>query len=797
MHRSLLTGIALLGASCSLFAHDTIWQPLAIRSHDEYLAGLPGGEGEQHPKSITRCPAAPERVALAIDVAGTWSSTNAGRSWFKNLDQGLYVQYLQSMAVDPRDPDVLLCVAAPPSGQEPNFGHGAGLYRSTDGGGSWTHVLAVSVPYITRDYLRITRTMLVARPPEPGAPHASVWFACLDGTGIFRSADAGLTWSLWHPAAPKAFYAAALRIEPFTSNELLYVGSTEGLHLYHTTTAGVTRTSLFVPTTYNPPPDGGGNDYEGGITAVHIDDTGQRLWVARRFDKAYRSLHLAPSTTADWEELPLAKADGSAWMIPGTLSNNWPATGFAKLLFVHPTDARTAFLITAQDCFYYEELTGTNRWRQVPASACTNSITISPYRKALRADHTGMAFDHHNPTDIVAYSVATPWRSDSAGRAWQQSNNGFTGYAWTYGRSAARFHPYDSNTVMLLCNDIGPVISTTACAWFWCATNGGTPPGLWRSAMAGDFGWHWPAVPDITAQMGDYLSFRTVVSRDGGVSWHTPGGPPSLASYRYSYAVRHVDANTIVTPILFSTNNGLAFSRMIYTAYPGRVPPPALPVIPDYAVLDAATNRLHPLLFAADCSHGFQYVLRGEWRTNAYYWSLVYSNNVLRFAGLDGTAVFAADPHRPACFYAAISNATHILRCDTDAALTHLPHISQLELYDFTPYLPRQHGMAACNAIDEIEPDPLDADVVYIGTFAAGLPCVFHVRLMPGGALVVTDITGNLPRAGGRALRADPHRGHLYTGTHAGTFRCEHPVPEPVVSVPLCFLLMRVLHALQ
>jgi hypothetical protein len=547
---------------------------------------------------------------------------------------------------------------------------------------------------------------------------------------------------------------------------------------------------VHVPKTYEPPPDGA-NDYEGGITAVHIDEDHQRLWVARRFDKAYRARHLNPTNDVDWEELPLFKADGSAWLIAGTLSNNWPATGYAKLLFAHPADAGCVHLITAYDDFYLEQESGTSRWRQIPSSACTNNVTIAPYRKAVRADHTGIAFDPRNSTDVVAYSAATPWRSDSGGHAWQQSNAGFTGYAWTYGRAAARFHPDDSNTLMLLVNDIGPVISTTACAWFWCATNGGTPAGLWRGAMAGDFGRQWPAFPQLTAQMGDYLSFRTVVSHDGGTSWQTPAGSPLLASYRYSYAVRHVDAATIVTPVLSSTNNGVAFNRTSYAAYPGRIPPPALPTTPDYAVLDAATNRTHPLLFAADCSYGFRYVLRGEWLSNGYYWSLVYSNASLAFYGLDGSAVFAADPHRPSCFYAAVSNGTHILHYDTALALTNVPHASTLALYDFSPYMPCAQGMAMRNAIDEIEPDPFDPGVVYIGTYAAGLPCVFHVRLMPDHTLSVADITGNLPRMGARALRADPHRGHLYIGTHAGTFCSDAPVPEPPASASLLLFLAR------
>lgn len=63
------------------------WTAVPIKCYTEYTNGFPGGEGEQHPKGIAGSPAAPDHVYLSIDIAGTWRSTNAGRSWIKNLDE--------------------------------------------------------------------------------------------------------------------------------------------------------------------------------------------------------------------------------------------------------------------------------------------------------------------------------------------------------------------------------------------------------------------------------------------------------------------------------------------------------------------------------------------------------------------------------------------------------------------------------------------------------------------------------------------------------------------------------------
>ena len=146
---------ACLACLASHATTNYVWAPLPIRTHAEFVAGLPGGEGEQHPKSIARCAAQPERVYLGIDVAGTWCSTNAGRSWVKNLDHGLLASYVQSIAVDPLNPDIVFALAAAPDGATAEHGGFSGLYRSLNGGSSWQRVSDVPVLYKHLNYLRI------------------------------------------------------------------------------------------------------------------------------------------------------------------------------------------------------------------------------------------------------------------------------------------------------------------------------------------------------------------------------------------------------------------------------------------------------------------------------------------------------------------------------------------------------------------------------------------------------------------------------------------------------------------
>ncbi|RQW04794.1 hypothetical protein EH222_10645, partial [candidate division KSB1 bacterium] len=86
------------------------WRPLPIRSQQEFDGGLAGGEGEQHPHSIARCLHHPAIIYLSHDVGGAWKSADAGDSWQKCLDVGLYLPFGQSIQVDPNDPDIVFII---------------------------------------------------------------------------------------------------------------------------------------------------------------------------------------------------------------------------------------------------------------------------------------------------------------------------------------------------------------------------------------------------------------------------------------------------------------------------------------------------------------------------------------------------------------------------------------------------------------------------------------------------------------------------------------------------------------
>ena len=122
--------------------------------------------------------------------AGVFRSDDGGVTW---SHAGLAdTKYIAGLLVDPRDPDVVLAAA----GSGGNFGSmvfynndptpARGVYRSTDGGRTWSHTLAVD-PAAVID--------LVWDPSAAGTVYASIGGGSQPSPGVFVSRDEGTTWS--------------------------------------------------------------------------------------------------------------------------------------------------------------------------------------------------------------------------------------------------------------------------------------------------------------------------------------------------------------------------------------------------------------------------------------------------------------------------------------------------------------------------------------------------------------------------------------------------------------------------
>lgn len=81
-------------------------------------------------------PTDPNTLYIGVSKGGVWKSTNRGSTW-TNLTDFLAAQYVGCLTIDPHDPNTIYLG----TGEEYYAGYtlgGVGIYRSTDGGNSWT-----------------------------------------------------------------------------------------------------------------------------------------------------------------------------------------------------------------------------------------------------------------------------------------------------------------------------------------------------------------------------------------------------------------------------------------------------------------------------------------------------------------------------------------------------------------------------------------------------------------------------------------------------------------------------------
>ncbi len=185
--------------------------------------------------AIEADPADPRVVYVGAASGGLWKSENAGLTW-KSLFDRQDVHAIGAIALDPRNPQTVW-VGTGEGNVRNSASIGDGVYRSTDGGATWTHLGLAKSERIHR---------IVVHPQDSN----TAWVAALgplwaDGgeRGVYKTTDAGKTWRvvlagdlrtgaselIIDPANPNRLYASmwSFRRTPygFTSG-----GAGSGLH---------------------------------------------------------------------------------------------------------------------------------------------------------------------------------------------------------------------------------------------------------------------------------------------------------------------------------------------------------------------------------------------------------------------------------------------------------------------------------------------------------------------------------------------------------------------------------------
>ncbi len=129
-----------------------------------------------------------ETYYMGATGGGVWKTTDGGQHWRNITDGQLHTGSIGAIAVAPSDPNVIY-VGTGEGDVRGNFSHGDGVYRSTDAGKTWTHVGLDDTRQIGR---------IVVHPADPDTVYVAAIghiFGPNAERGVFRSTDGGETWN--------------------------------------------------------------------------------------------------------------------------------------------------------------------------------------------------------------------------------------------------------------------------------------------------------------------------------------------------------------------------------------------------------------------------------------------------------------------------------------------------------------------------------------------------------------------------------------------------------------------------
>src|SRR6266496_2446141 len=87
---------------------------------------------------VTGVPGQPNVFYMGSVGGGVWKTTNAGRTWFPIFDSQP-IASIGAVTVAPSNPDIVY-VGTGEADMRSQISYGNGMYKSTDGGKTWTHI---------------------------------------------------------------------------------------------------------------------------------------------------------------------------------------------------------------------------------------------------------------------------------------------------------------------------------------------------------------------------------------------------------------------------------------------------------------------------------------------------------------------------------------------------------------------------------------------------------------------------------------------------------------------------------
>ena len=324
-----------------------------------------------HPKN-------PSTIYVGAAQGGIWKTTDGGNHWTPTSDNVLSLA-IGALAIDAGNPEVLYAGTG-----EGNFGgdsqYGLGIIKTTNGGQTWE--LKGMNTFISSRFCRIA-----VNPKNSNHIFAATTFPA---SGIYRSADAGESWSRLTNGLPSSD-STDIVVDP--SNPDIAYAAFWGMGIFKTTNANAANPTWSKLT---------GGLATGNVTRIvlGISQSSPSTLYALMADNNYEINMFYQTNDAGntWNQIQMTNADLGQ-------------QGFYDInLAIHPQNENIVYL------------SGISLWKAT-RNTHTNHWTFSDIGKEFHPDNHAFAFDPINPEIIYAGSDGGIYKSMDGGNKWDDGIN--------------------------------------------------------------------------------------------------------------------------------------------------------------------------------------------------------------------------------------------------------------------------------------------------------------------------------------------------------------------------------------
>ena len=196
---------------------------------------------------VEAIPSDPSTIYVATASGGLWKSTNRGITW-TNVFDTMAVSTFGDVALAPSNPEIVYAGTGEQNNRQ-SSSYGNGVYRSDDGGATWMHLGLTETRHIGK---------VEVHPTDPDVAYVAalgnLWAESPD-RGVFKTTDGGATWShvlaidpwtgvvdlVMDPDSPETLYAASYQR---MRRAWGFNGGGPGGGIHKTTDGGATWTRL-------------------------------------------------------------------------------------------------------------------------------------------------------------------------------------------------------------------------------------------------------------------------------------------------------------------------------------------------------------------------------------------------------------------------------------------------------------------------------------------------------------------------------------------------------------------------